>query len=141
MAKLSTKIALVEFLEQEGYEVEEKQDGEVLIITDEDGFTIFGVVTDIQVEFMIDICGESDLQSDKLLEAYRMLLDQNTEILPTCYGMDTTDDENSRIVLVDSLALENLDASEVKLSLSSLAQNTVNAVEILSPYHKTFSKK
>ncbi len=141
MAKLSTKIALVEFLEQEGYEVEEKQDGEVLIITDEDGFTIFGVVTDIQFEFMVDICGENDLQSDKLLEAYRMLLDQNTEILPTCYGIDTTDAENSRIVLVDSLALENMDASEVKLSLSSLAQNTINAVEILSPYHKTFSKK
>ncbi len=141
MAKLSTKIALVEFLEQEGYEVEEKQDGEVLIITDEDGFTIFGVVTDIQVEFIVDICGENDLQSDKLLEAYRMLLDQNTEILPTCYGIDTTDSENARIVLVDSLALENLDASEVRLSLSSLAQNTINAVEILSPYHKTFSKK
>ena len=141
MAKLSTKIALEEFLEQEGYEVEEKQNGEVLIINDEDGFTIFAVVTDIQVEFMVDICGENDLQADKLLEAYRMLLDQNTEILPTCYGIDTTDSENPRIVLVDSLALENLDVNEVRLSLSSLAQNTINAVEILSQYHKTFSKK
>jgi uncharacterized protein YjfI (DUF2170 family) len=140
MAKLSTKIALQEFLEQEGYEVEEKQDGDVLIINDEDGFTIFGVVTDIQVEFIVDICGENDLQSDKLLDAYRILLDQNTEILPTCYGIDTTDADNPRIVLVDSLALENLDANEVKLSLSSLAQNTINAVEILSAYHKTFSK-
>jgi uncharacterized protein YjfI (DUF2170 family) len=140
MAKLSTKIALQEFLEQEGYEVEEQQDGEVLIIRDEDGFTIFAVVTDIQVEFIVDICGENDLQADKLLDAYRMLLDQNTEILPTCYGIDTTDPGNARIVLVDSLALENLDANEINLSLSSLAQNTINAVEILSVYHKTFSK-
>jgi len=41
--------------------------------------------------------------------------------------------------LVDSLALGNLDANEIQLSLSSLAQNTINAVEILSPYHNTFS--
>ena len=141
MAKLNTKTTVTEFLEQEGYEVEEKQDGEVLVVTDEDGFTIFVVVNDMQIEFMVDICGESDLKPDSLLEAYRMLLDQNTEILPTCYGIDTTDSANPRLVLVDSLALENLDVNEIQLSLSSLAQNTINAVEILSPYHKTFSNK
>lgn len=141
MTKLNTKTTIVEFMEQEGYEVEEQQDGEVLVMTDEDGFTIFAVVTDMQIEFMVDICGENDLQPDKLLKAYRMLLDQNTEILPTCYGIDTTEPGNSRVMLVDSLALENLDENEIQLSLSSLAQNTVNAVEILSPYHKTFSGK
>ncbi len=139
MAKLNTKTTITEFLELEGYEVEEQQDGEVLVVTDEDGFTIFAVVTDMQIEFMVDICGKSDIRSDQILEAYAMLLDQNTEILPTCYGIDTTESENARIVLVDSLALDNLDANELQLSLSSLAQNTINAVEILSPYHKTFS--
>jgi uncharacterized protein YjfI (DUF2170 family) len=139
MTKLNTKTTITEFLEEEGYEVEEQQDGEVLVVTDEDGFTIFAVVTDMQIEFMVDICGESDLKSDNLVDAYRMILDQNTEILPTCYGIDTTEPGNARIVLVDSLALDNLDANEIQLSLSSLAQNTINAVEILSPYHKTFS--
>ena len=141
MARLSTKTTITDFLEQEGYEVEEQQDGEVMVVTDEDGFTIFAVVTDVQIEFMVDICGEGDLKPDKLLEAYRMLLDQNTEVLPTCYGIDTTEPENPRLVLVDSLALENLDANELKLSLSSLAQNTINAVDILSSYHKTFSEE
>ena len=141
MAKLSTKTTITEFLEQEGYEVEEKQNGEVLVATDEDGFTLFIVVNDMQIEFMVDICGESDLKADSLLDAYRMLLDQNTEILPTCYGIDTTDPGNPRLVLVDSLALENLDGNEIQLSISSLAQNTINAVEILGPYHKTFSNK
>ncbi len=139
MARLNTKTTITEFLEQEEYEVEEQEDGEVLVVTDEDGFTIFAVVTDMQIEFMVDICGEGDLNSDNILAAYRMLLDQNTEILPTCYGIDTTDPGDVRIVLVDSLALENLDANELYLSLSSLAQNTINAVEILSPHHKTFS--
>ena len=139
MAKLNTKTTITEFLEQEEYEVAEQRDGEVMVVTDEDGFTIFVVVTDMQIEFMVDICGESDLKADKLLEAYRMILDQNTEILPTCYGIDTTEPGNARIVLVDSLALDNLDANELQLSLSSLAQNTIHAVEILSPYHKTFT--
>ena len=139
MAKLNTKTTITEFLEQEGYEVDEQQDGEVLVISDEDGFTIFAVVTDVQIELMVDICGERDLQPDTLLEAYRMLLDQNTEILPTCYGIDTTEPEDSRLVLVDSLALENLDVNELQLSFSSLARNTINAVEILSQYHKTFT--
>ena len=139
MTKLNTKTTITEFLAEEGYEVEEQQGGEVLVVTDEDGFTIFAVVTDMQIEFMVDICGESDLKSGNLLDAYRMILDQNTEILPTCYGIDTTEPGNARIVLVDSLALDNLDANEIQLSLSSLAQNTINAVEILSPYHKTFS--
>jgi hypothetical protein len=139
MTRLSTKTTITDFLEQEGYEVEEQQDGEVLVVTDEDGFTIFVVVNDMQIEFMVDICAESDLKSDKVLDAYRMILDLNTEILPTCYGIDTTEPENARIVLVDSLALENLDANELQLSLSSLAQNTINAVETLSPYHKAFS--
>lgn len=139
MAKLNTKSAIVEFLKQEGYKVEEQQEG-VLVITDEDGFTIFAAVTDMQIEFMVDICGEKDLCSDKLLSAYRMLLDQNTEILPTCYGIDTTDPANPRVVLVDSLVLENLDVNELQLSLSSLAQNTANAVEILNPYRKASSR-
>ena len=113
MAKLNTKAAIIEFMEQEGYKIEEKQDGEVLVMTDEDGFTIFAVMTDVQIEFMVDICGENDLQPDKLLEAYRMLLKNNTEMLPTCYGIATTDPGNPRVVLVDSLALEDLDASEL----------------------------
>jgi hypothetical protein len=134
MSKLNTKSAIIEFMKQEGFEVTEKEDGNVLVLSDEDGFTIFSAITDVQIEFMVDICGESDLKADKLLEAYRMLLDQNTEVQPTCYGIDSSESGNPRIVMVDSLPLENLDVNELQLSLSSLAQNTVNAVEILTKY-------
>lgn len=137
MSKLNTKASIKEFLEQEGYKVTEQGSDDVMLISDEDGFSIFSVITDDQIEFMVDICGEKDLQQDKLLEAYRTLLDQNTEILPTCYGIDSSESGNPRIVLVDSLALESLDRNELQLSLSSLAQNMINAVEILRPYYKT----
>jgi len=136
MSKLNTKAKIKEFLKQEGYEVKEQKNSGVMLITDEDDFTIFSIINDLQIEFIVDICGENDIRPDKLLEAYRMLLDQNTEILPTCYGIDNSNSKNTRIVLVDSLALENLDVNELQLSLSSLAQNTLNAVEILKPYCK-----
>ncbi len=135
MPKLNTKESIVKFMKQEGFEVEDQKD-EVLVLTDEDGFTIFSVVTDMQIEFMVDICGEKDIKSDKILEAYRTLLDMNTEILPTCYGIDSSESGNVRIVLVDSLAIGNLDENELQLSLSSLAQNTISAVEILNQYRK-----
>lgn len=137
MSKLNTKEAITEFLKQEGYEVTEKEDGNVLVITDEDGFTIFSVITDKQIEFVVDICGEKDLRSDKMLDVYRMLLDLNTEIQPSCYGINSMESDNPRIVLVDSLPLENLDVNELQISLSSLAQNTVSAVEVLTPYMKS----
>jgi len=135
MSKLNTKESILEFMKQEGFEVEEK-DSNVSVLVDEDGFTIFAVITDVQIEFIVDICGENDIKSDKLLETYRMLLDINTEIQPTCYGIENNESNDLRIVLVDSLALKDLDESELRLSLSSLAQNTVNAVEILNPYLK-----
>jgi hypothetical protein len=135
MTKINTKESILEFMKQEGFEVEEKEEN-VLILTDEDGYTIFSAITDKQIEFTVDICGEKDIKPDKLLEAYRMLLDLNTEIQPTCYGINSSEAKNSRIILVDSLALENLDENELQLSISSLAQNTMNAVEVLNPYLK-----
>jgi len=135
MSKLNSKESITKFLKQEGYAITEKEDG-VVVISDEDDFTIFSVITDEQIEFMVDICGESDLASDKLLDVYRMLLDTNTEIQPSCYGIDNTESDSPRVVLVDSLALENLDENELQLSLSSIARNTIGAVELLTPYLK-----
>ncbi|MGB9595567.1 MAG: type III secretion system chaperone [Candidatus Poribacteria bacterium] len=137
MSKLNTKESIVKFLKQEGYEVTEKEDGNVLVITDEDGFTIFSAITDKQIEFVVDICGEKDLKEDKMAEIYRILLDLNTEIQPTCYGINNLESEDPRIVLIDSLPLENLDVNELQISLSSLAQNTISAVELLTPYLKS----
>jgi len=135
MPKLNTKESIVKFMKQEGFEVKNQKDN-VLILTDEDGFTIFSVITDMQIEFIVDICGEKDIKTDKVLEAYRTLLDMNTEILPTCYGIDSSESGNSRIVLVDSLAMGNLDENELQLSLSSLARNTISAIETLNKYRK-----
>ena len=134
MSKLNTPVDITVFLDEQGYSVSTEDD--ILILQDEDGLNMFAVVDDTQIEFMVDLCSLDDLDTSKLEEIYSNILDQNTEILPTCFGIDSSDPDDHHIVLVDSLATENLDANELLLALDSLAVNVVTAHELLLPYLK-----
>ena len=134
MAKLNTPVDITVFLDEQGYSVTIEDD--IFIIQDEDELNMFAVVDDTQVEFMVDLCSVNDLDTSKLEEIYGKILDQNTEILPTCFGIDSSDPDDYHIVLVDSLATENMDANELLLALDSLAVNVVTAHELLLPYLK-----
>ena len=134
MAKLNTPVDITVFLDEQGYSVT-TEDG-ILIIQDEDELNMFAVVDDAQIEFMVDLCSVNDLDTSKLEEIYGKILDQNTEILPTCFGVDSSDPDDHHVVLVDSLATENMDANELLLALDSLAVNVVTAHELLLPYLK-----
>ena len=134
MAKLNTTVDITVFLDEQGYSVTTEDD--ILIIQDEDELNMFAVVDDTQIEFMVDLCSVNDLDTSKLQEIYARILDQNTEILPTCFGLDSSDSDDQHIVLVDSLATENMDENELLLALDSLAVNVVTAHELLLPYLK-----
>ncbi len=134
MSKLNTSVDITVFLDEQGYSI--STEGDILIIQDEDGLNMFAVVDDTQIEFMIDLCSVTDLDTSKLEEIYGKILDQNTEILPSCFGIDSSDPDDHHIVLVDSLATENMDASELLLALDSLAVNVVTAHELLLSYLK-----
>ena len=134
MSKLNTPVDITVFLDDQGYSVSTEDD--ILIIQDEDGLNMFAVVDDTQVEFMIDLCSVTDLDTSNLEEIYGKILNQNTEILPSCFGIDSSDPDDHHIVLVDSLATENMDANELLLALDSLAVNVVTAHELLLPYLK-----
>ena len=134
MSKLNTSVDITVFLDEQGYSV--STEGDILIIQDEDGLNMFAVVDDTQIEFMIDLCSMTDLDTSKLEEIYGKILDQNTEILPSCFGIDSSDPDDHHIVLVDSLATENMDANELLLALDSLAVNVVTAHELLLSYLK-----
>ena len=134
MSKLNTSVDITVFLDEQGYSVSTEDD--ILIIQDEDGLNMFAVVDDTQVEFMIDLCSVNDLDTSRLEEIYGQILDQNTEILPTCFGIDSSEPDDHHIVLVDSLATENMDSNELLLALDSLAVNVVTAHELLLPYLK-----
>ena len=134
MSKLNTPVDITVFLDEQGYSIATEDD--ILIIQDEDGLNMFAVVDETQIEFMVDLCSVNDLDTSKLGEIYANILDQNTEILPTCFGIDSSDRDDNHIVLEDSLATENLDANELLLALDSLAVNVVTAHELLLPYLK-----
>ena len=134
MSKLNTPVDITVFLDEQGYSVSTEDD--ILIIQDEDGLNMFAVVDDTQIEFMIDLCSVNDLDTSKLEEIYGNILDQNTEILPTCFGIDSSEPDDHHIVLVDSLATENMDSNELLLALDSLSVNVVTAHELLLPYLK-----
>ena len=134
MAKLNTPVDITVFLDEHGYSVTTEDN--ILIIQDEDELNMFAVVDDTQIEFMVDLCSVNDLDTSKLEKIYGEILDQNTEILPTCFGIDSSEPDDHHIVLVDSLATENLDANELLLALDSLAVNVVTAHELLLPYLK-----
>ena len=133
MSKLNTKTGITTFLSNQGYNITDQ--GAVLLL-ENDELNIGGLITDEQIEFVIDLCGINDLDKNKLQEIYEKILDENTEILPSNFGIDSSNPQDKRLVLVDSLAIENLDENELLLTLDALALNVIDAYDLLEKYLK-----
>ena len=133
MSKLNTKVGITTFLSNQGYNITDR--GAVLLL-ENDELNIGGLITDEQIEFVIDLCGINDLDKNKLQEIYEEILDENTEILPSSFGIDSGNPQDKRLVLVDSLAIENLDENELLLTLDALALNVIDAYDLLEKYLK-----
>lgn len=81
--------------------------------------------------FSVDLGSVKDLDSKEL---YFALLDLNTEILPVSVGIDTTDKNDPRLVLVESRETENLDKNEL-LSVFDTFEIAVDKVaEVIAPF-------
>ena len=133
MSKLNTKTEITTFLSNQGYNITDR--GAVLLL-ENDELNIGSLITNEQIEFVIDLCGINDLDKNKLQEIYEEILDENTEILPSSFGIDSGNPQDKRLVLVDSLAIENLDENELLLTLDALALNVINAYDLLEKYLK-----
>ena len=133
MSKLNTKTGITTFLSDQGYNITDQ--GDVLLL-ENDELNIGGLITGEQIEFVIDLCGIHDLDQNKLQEIYEQILDENTEILPSSFGIDSGDPKDKRLVLVDSLAIENLDGNELLLALDALALNVIDAYDLLEKHLK-----
>jgi|TARA_B100001105_G_scaffold82732_1_gene65574 uncharacterized protein YjfI (DUF2170 family) len=133
MSKLNTKTGITTFLSNQGYNITDR--GAVLLL-ENDELNIGSLITNEQIEFVIDLCGINDLDKNKLQEIYEKILDENTEILPSSFGIDSGNPQDKRLVLVDSLAIENLDENELLLTLDALALNVIDAYDLLEKYLK-----
>ena len=133
MSKLNTKTGITTFLSNQGYNITDR--GAVLLL-ENDELNIGSLITNEQIEFVIDLCGINDLDKNKLQDIYEKILDENTEILPSNFGIDSSNPQDKRLVLVDSLAIENLDENELLLTLDALALNVIDAYDLLEKYLK-----
>ena len=133
MSKLNTRTGITTFLSSQGYNITDR--GAVLLL-ENDELNIGSLITNEQIEFVIDLCGINDLDKNKLQEIYEKILDENTEILPSSFGIDSGNPEDKRLVLVDSLAIENLDKNELLLTLDALTLNVIAAYDLLEKYLK-----
>ena len=133
MSKLNTKTGITTFLSNQGYNITDR--GAVLLL-ENDEVNIGSLITGEQIEFVIDLCGINDLDKNKLQEIYEKILDENSEILPSSFGIDSGNPQDKRLVLVDSLAIENLDENELLLTLDALALNVIDAYDLLEKYLK-----
>ncbi|MBD68797.1 hypothetical protein CMK21_01530 [Candidatus Poribacteria bacterium] len=133
MSKLNTKTGITTFLSNQGYNITDR--GAVLLL-ENDEVNIGSLITGEQIEFVIDLCGINDLDKNKLQEIYEKILDENSEILPSSFGIDSGNPKDKRLVLVDSLAIENLDENELLLTLDALALNVIDAYDLLEKYLK-----
>lgn len=125
-----SKMSIVDFLREKGYQIQ-KVGESVICITRGDELPVY-VHLDVETLFFeVDLGNVSEMASKEL---YFKLLDCNTEILPVSIGIDTTKNDDPRLVLVESRELENLDDNEI-LSVLDAMELAIDKVEkIMATY-------
>jgi len=126
----SMKEDLVSFLEFNEFSVTAlgnnvhrvERDGELPVFININGGHIY---------FEIDLGNISAFACEKL---YHDLLDINTEILPVAFGLNRTNPDDPRLVLVESRESENLDSNEILRVFTSLELAVDRAETLLADY-------
>ena len=83
--------------------------------------------------FEVDLGNVSEIADE---EFYIKCLDLNTEILPVSIGLDKTNADDPRLVLVESRESQNLDDNEIMSVFNALELATDRVEELLSSYVK-----
>ena len=128
----TSRKSLEDFLHDQGFIVEE-MDGTVLSVKRPGELPIFISMSNNSLFFEVDL-GNVSAFADA--DFYYKILDLNTEILPVSVGIDSTQRDDPRLVLVETRELVNLDDNEV-LSVLDAMEIAVDKVEdLLSKYVK-----
>ncbi len=130
--KTTTRRPLKEFLLEHEFMVEEV-DANVLSVRRADELPVFITATNGVMIFEVDLGNVSEV-ADR--EFYFKVLDLNTDILPVSIGIDTTNPDDPRLVLIESRETGNLDDNEVLSVLDALELAVDKAEVLLSEYVK-----
>lgn len=129
LIKLQRDEELARFLESNGFTVEELSD-KVLRVQREDELPVFLKVDEKQIYFEVDLGNIDAIISQELLLS---LLALNTEILPVSTGLDTSNPEDRRLVLVESRETGDLSDQELLAVFDALELAVDRVTEILAP--------
>lgn len=129
LIKLQREDELARFLESNGFTVEELSN-DVFRVQREDELPVFLKVDDKQIYFEVDLGNIESILSQELLLS---LLALNTEILPVSAGLDTSNPDDRRLVLVESRETGDLNDQELLAVFDALELAVDRVTELLSP--------
>lgn len=118
----------ITFLQLNDFEVEKLTDA-VLKVNRLEELPVFIHTQGTSLFFQVDLGNVSEIDSRDL---FFKCLDLNTEILPVSIGMDTTNEDDPRLVLVESREFENLDENELLSVFNALEIATDKVEKLLS---------
>ena len=121
---------LIDFLENRDYIVDEVSDN-ILSANKSGEMTVYISLIDDVMYFYVDLGNISDI-ADK--DLYFKILDLNTEILPVSIGIDTTNENNNRLVIVESREIDNLDDNELLYIFNAMEIATDKVAMLLAEY-------
>ena len=129
LIKLQREDELARFLESNGFTVEELAN-DVFRVQRSEELPVFLKVDQHQIYFELDLGNIDAIVSQELLLALLVL---NTEILPISVGLDTSNPEDRRLVLVESRETCDLNDQELLAVFDALELAVDRVTELLSP--------
>jgi len=121
---------LYRFLEMNSFVVEDLGNSVYKVSRDEE-LPVFLSVDDNTIYFEVDL-GNFSEYADR--DFYFQLLDMNTEILPVSFGINNTNPEDPRLVLVESRVTGDLSEHEL-LSVFDALELAIDKAEALLSRH------
>lgn len=122
--------SLIDFLHLHGFNVEVLTEN-VLEITRPEEIPVYVRLTETALFFEVDLGSLKDLGSDAL---YRELLCANADILPVSFGINQTNPEDPRLVLLESRIHGDLSDQELLSVFDALELAVDAATKLLQPY-------
>ena len=129
----TNRMSLQDFLLDRGFIVEEME-GEILSVKRPGELPVFIGFNNNSLFFEVDLGNISGFADRDL---YYKILDLNTEILPVSVGIDSTNTDDPRLVLVETREIVNLDDNEVLSVLDAMEIAVDKVEELLSAYVKS----
>lgn len=123
---------LLDFLQMKGMEVESIESNIYRVVRDGE-LPVFIDIGDEVLSFEVDLGSIGGIQTEALYEA---LLECNTRIQPVSFGLDNTNPDDPRLVLLESRVIGDLSDAEVLSVFDALELATDQAENLLASYLK-----